>query len=248
MHPAFYIELEKIGRSTGEGSRGGKVVGRTKSGDPIYEGSKGKGKKGWLRKNWKTLAGVAGGAAAIGAIAGRMASKRSIPIRTAGDWNRRQTAWDKAKRAYDQAGGSGGAEKGRKASKETWRRYSKAGDDYFGSNSTWRDYKRAEQENYRGWKQYHKSGGRTGGGPRPRAGTSGPKPGTSIPGLGRLKTKAEAKAAYKDAAMKHHPDRGGSTEKMQQVNAEWAAFQKSPAWEKLAMARYWSALADALIR
>jgi hypothetical protein len=40
--------------------------------------------------------------------------------------------------------------------------------------------------------------------------------------LKNIKTKAEAKKAYRAAARKHHPDRpGGSKEKMQDINASW---------------------------
>ena len=42
MKKSFLDSLLKAGR-TGEGSRGGKIIGHTKSGDPIYEGSKKEG-------------------------------------------------------------------------------------------------------------------------------------------------------------------------------------------------------------
>ena len=38
-------------------------------------------------------------------------------------------------------------------------------------------------------------------------------------------TKAELKTAYRRACMKHHPDRGGSTEAMQHVNLEYTRLQ-----------------------
>ena len=38
-------------------------------------------------------------------------------------------------------------------------------------------------------------------------------------------TKAELKVAYRRACMKHHPDRGGSTEAMQNVNLEYTRLQ-----------------------
>lgn len=58
--------------------------------------------------------------------------------------------------------------------------------------------------------------------------------GAETMGLGRLKTKAEFRKKWHEAARKHHPDMGGSTEKMQEVNRTFEAFKKSRAYEKLA--------------
>lgn len=308
MYGSFYDEFSKIARQTstarkGEGSRGGKVIGRTKSGKPIYESSqKSTGsvtpgkvappkakppaapsakKKSFWKRHGKALGiagGALGGAAVLGALAGRAARKApagggfkfkfdlgggSSGFKWGGDWDKKQRAWDRASKAYQQAGGSGGPTRGAKASREAWENYKKAGDDYFGRGSgIWEKIKDFQQKTYEGWKSYHKQrAGRGAGGRGARGGSRGryrpppppppPRgfsPGTHIPGLGDLKTKVDAKKAYKAAAMKNHPDRGGSTAKMQDVNAEWEAFRHSAAWEKLAMVRYWSALANALIR
>lgn len=42
------------------------------------------------------------------------------------------------------------------------------------------------------------------------------------------KTLNELKKVYKDLAMKHHPDRGGSTEIMQAINAEYSFTIRYP--------------------
>ena len=44
-------------------------------------------------------------------------------------------------------------------------------------------------------------------------------------GLGPEATDDEIRAAYKRAAMKHHPDRGGSSEAFQAVQDAYAALQ-----------------------
>lgn len=41
-----------------------------------------------------------------------------------------------------------------------------------------------------------------------------------------VKTKADAKTKFREQAKMHHPDRGGSEEKMKKVNSEWDSFQK----------------------
>lgn len=41
-----------------------------------------------------------------------------------------------------------------------------------------------------------------------------------------VKTKAEAKQKFREQAKAHHPDRGGSEEKMKKVNTDWDSFQK----------------------
>lgn len=38
----------------------------------------------------------------------------------------------------------------------------------------------------------------------------------------------EVKKRYKELALKYHPDRGGSTETMQQINAEYQSIIKNP--------------------
>jgi hypothetical protein len=49
-----------------------------------------------------------------------------------------------------------------------------------------------------------------------------------------FKTKKDVKAAYRAAAMKHHPDRGGNPEKMKAVNEAWSRAQNSDWYSKLA--------------
>ena len=41
-----------------------------------------------------------------------------------------------------------------------------------------------------------------------------------------VKTKADAKKAYRAQALKHHPDRGGNADTMKKVNQEWDTFRK----------------------
>jgi len=38
----------------------------------------------------------------------------------------------------------------------------------------------------------------------------------------------EVKKRYKELALQHHPDRGGETETMQRINAEYEAIRKNP--------------------
>ena len=38
----------------------------------------------------------------------------------------------------------------------------------------------------------------------------------------------EVKKLYKELALKHHPDRGGETATMQQINAEYESILKNP--------------------
>lgn len=52
---------------------------------------------------------------------------------------------------------------------------------------------------------------------------------------GHEKTKAEATKKFREAAMKHHPDRpGGSHEKMTQLNNAWDSIKNSDWFDKLA--------------
>jgi hypothetical protein len=86
MYASFYAELEKIAlsrtSSKGEGSRGGKVVGHTKSGDPIYASSGGEPKSN-LGRNL-AIGGAALGAAAIlgAALGGRGGSRAASKARS----------------------------------------------------------------------------------------------------------------------------------------------------------------------
>lgn len=56
--------------------------------------------------------------------------------------------------------------------------------------------------------------------------------------MGNVKTKAEAKAKYREAAIKNHPDKGGSNEAMGAINSEWDNFKASPHFDKLAFAAF----------
>lgn len=232
MHAAFFQEFEKISRASGEGSRGGRVIGHTKSGDPIYASSKKKDESGkWTRRAAVGTA-VLGGAALIGAavVKGRQ-------------FNRLK----RAARAYDQAGGPYARGQGR-----AWEEFRQAGDKFYGkSNSWWSGARDQWHQAHKEYKRASKAGGGGGGwssGARRSASSQqGSKAYEHIPGLGKVKTKAEAKKAYRDAAYQAHPDRGGDTEKMKDINASWDDFKNSPLYEKLAMA-YWSKLASALLR
>lgn len=81
---------------------------------------------------------------------------------------------------------------------------------------------------------------RSWGGHRPPGGEarSAPKPSFAEPPdwLKGVTTKAEAKKKFRDMAYKHHPDRGGSTEKMQDLNSQWEKF-KTHHFDKLAHRR-----------
>lgn len=52
--------------------------------------------------------------------------------------------------------------------------------------------------------------------------------------MGNVKTKTDAKKAWRAQAQKHHPDRGGNAETMKKINAEWDAFENSDNFKKLA--------------
>lgn len=230
MHSAFFEEFSKIARSAGEGSRGGKVVGHTKSGDPIYESSE--KPKSHLLRNLAIGGAALGGAALIGAgiVKGRQ-------------FNR----FKRAAREYERAGGPWTRGQGR-----TWEDFRQAGDDFFGSgHRQWgraRDKWKAEHEAYkRASKAGGGGGGYSSGAGRASSSQQASKAYDHIPGLGKVKTKKDAERAYKAAARKNHPDLGGDPEKMKDINSSWDDFKNSPLYEKLAMA-YWSSMASALLR
>lgn len=300
MHASFYEELEKIAKTSedpevqntrkswlqrhgkslaiGAGVLGGgallgglaHAVSRS-AGRRVSLGT-GLGSGGSYRSS-PFSAGPSAGASAGASGASRSRSSWDDVFKKAQERAKNRESYQKAYNDYHAAGGSGGWTRGRKASKDQYDAYKKAGDKYWGpDDSHWKSQQDFHNTTYKRWNEYHKdttggrgpgsgyggsgsgssygrSSGSTGGGysappPRPK----GPTPGTHIPGMDSVKTKLDAKKAYRAAAMKNHPDRGGSTETMQQVNAEWEAFKNSPAWEKLAVARYWSAIASALIR
>lgn len=64
----------------------------------------------------------------------------------------------------------------------------------------------------------------------------------NILGINSVKTKAEAKAIFKQQALKHHPDRGGSTEKMKEVNEAWDNVKNHDWFKKLASKNFWDLL------
>ena len=51
---------------------------------------------------------------------------------------------------------------------------------------------------------------------------------------GKETTKAQVKKKYRDAAFKHHPDRGGNEEKMKEVSNAYSEIKNSPWHQKLA--------------
>lgn len=55
------------------------------------------------------------------------------------------------------------------------------------------------------------------------------------PFLRDVSTKADAKAAFRRAAREKHPDIGGSTAAMQELNDQWEKAQAHPAYAKFAM-------------
>ena len=63
---------------------------------------------------------------------------------------------------------------------------------------------------------------------------------------GKETTKAQVKKKYREAALKHHPDRGGNAEKMKEVSGAYNEIKKSPWHQKLAylkeegMNNFWS--------
>jgi hypothetical protein len=74
--------------------------------------------------------------------------------------------------------------------------------------------------------------GSRGGNPFRRA--ADPGTAKSFFGIGGAKTKAEVAKAYKAMAKKHHPDAGGSVEKMQEVNKHYDNIKNSDWFNKLA--------------
>jgi hypothetical protein len=58
-----------------------------------------------------------------------------------------------------------------------------------------------------------------------------------LSGIGRVKTKVEAKKIYRDFVIQHHPDRNPnaeSTERLKRVNNLWDTFKHSDEFDKLA--------------
>jgi predicted double-glycine peptidase len=65
----------------------------------------------------------------------------------------------------------------------------------------------------------------------PPSSRSRPNMNTPLPFKG-VKSKAEAKQRYRDLAMKHHPDVGGSKEKFQDLHNAWQNYQQHPRFPK----------------
>jgi hypothetical protein len=59
--------------------------------------------------------------------------------------------------------------------------------------------------------------------PRPRAGGAGDP--WSVLGVARGASQDEIRRAYRAAARKHHPDVGGSTARMQEINRAWDSLR-----------------------
>ncbi len=53
-----------------------------------------------------------------------------------------------------------------------------------------------------------------------------------------VSSKKDATSRMRTEARKHHPDRGGSHEKMVNLNTQWEQFQKSDKWSKLKESMY----------
>lgn len=68
----------------------------------------------------------------------------------------------------------------------------------------------------------------------PPHGTSTAPLSTHAPWMAGVTTKADAKAAFRAQARANHPDVGGSTAKMQEINQQWDAVQGHPDYQKLA--------------
>lgn len=150
---------------------------------------------------------------------------------TRGGQRKAQEAFSRAAEAYKKAGGE-------RASKQYWEAYRKAGDKVFRGRSP---LNRGPRE---GWEQAKRRVQDANDAFRAEARTAYSK----IPGLKNIRTKADAAKAYKQEARKRHPDLGGSTEKMKDLNATWNSFKATSDFSKLAMSRQWAALADSLVQ
>jgi hypothetical protein len=67
-----------------------------------------------------------------------------------------------------------------------------------------------------------------------------------VPGWAKgKKTKKDVKSSFREQARAHHPDRGGSEEKMKNLNKEWEDFEKSDHFKKMSslLPSFWDELA-----
>lgn len=100
----------------------------------------------------------------------------------------------------------------------------------YSQSKGWKAYRSGEgksnyDEDYGGSSRGDR-GGRYGGG-----GYSRPSAAREPPEWAKgAKTKAEAKKAYRDAAIKNHPDKGGSEEVMKKINSDWDEANKPGGW------------------
>lgn len=132
-------------------------------------------------------------------------------------------------RAYEEArsareANSRAYEHARSATDDAWDDIDDAWDDIFGRARRGAGTGRSQYS----WDDWASGAERGRSAPPPRSQASTP------PWVGDVKTKAEAKAAFRREAMKHHPDRGGSEEKMKAVNTAWDKFTQSRDFDKLA--------------
>lgn len=98
------------------------------------------------------------------------------------------------------------------------------------NKKAWEDFANSWRQNYE--KQHSSKSSNPGGYAPP------PKPPQNVQTpnwLKDIKTKADAKKRYREQAAKNHPDRGGNTKDMQDINLAWEAFKKSSDFDKLGM-------------
>jgi len=87
----------------------------------------------------------------------------------------------------------------------------------------------------------YRYGGRPGGsaGYYSRTKPRHPEAGNLSSVLNKVKTKADAKKAYRQSSIKTHPDKpGGSNEAFKDVNNEWKEFMSSGQFDKLAFLKF----------
>lgn len=132
---------------------------------------------------------------------------------------------------------------GRTQSKWDERRWKR---DSAASQARWRE-RRRESDDF--WSNFDPFGtrerARAGGGYSGRS-SSHASARASVPEwLSGVTTKVEAKSRFRAQARKHHPDLGGSAERMKAVNGEWADFEKHH-FDKLAYLRFRSFVDESL--
>lgn len=130
-------------------------------------------------------------------------------------------------------------EKRRAETQAKWKSHQEKSDkDWEDFKSRWQDFGKEwadTERKYREARQNYQNqrGSSNAGGYAPP-----PKPPQNIKTpdwLKDVKTKVDAKKKYREQAAKHHPDRGGNTKDMQDINNAWEAFKKSSDFNKLGM-------------